>query len=81
MRARAGPYGVPRIIRSNHKFTTASNRTGPLTWCDYDNSTGVKFIRALHSALPVVRVLKIARGPWLDVTEAHSRLIPMYNVE
>ena len=28
-----------------------SSRTGPVTWCDHENSTGVKFLRALHSAL------------------------------
>ena len=46
-----GPYGVLRIIRSTHKCTTVSSRTGPVAWCHHENSTGVKFLRARHSAL------------------------------
>ena len=65
-----GPYG---IIRSNHKRIAVLSRTGPIAWCDHENSTSIKFLRALHSALrakKIVGVLKIVRGPWLDVTEA-----------
>ena len=46
-----GPCGVLWIIQSNHKCTVVSSRTGPLAWCDHENSTSVKFLRALHSAL------------------------------
>ena len=53
--SRAGPVRRPcvvlRIIRSNHKCTAVSSRTGPVAWCDHENSTGVKFRRALHSPL------------------------------
>ena len=45
-----GPCGVLRIFRSNHKCTAVSNRTGPVAWCDHENNTGVKFLRALHLA-------------------------------
>ena len=40
-----------RIIQPNHQYTAVSSRTGPLAWCDHENSTDVKFLRALHSAL------------------------------
>ena len=43
--------GVLRIIRPNHKCTAVSNRTGPVAWCDHENSTDVKILRALHAAL------------------------------
>ena len=46
-----GTRGVLRIIRPNHKCTAVSSRTGPVVWCDHENSTDVKFLRALHSAL------------------------------
>ena len=46
-----GTRGVPRIIRPNHKCTAVSSRTGPVVWCDHENSTDVKFLRARHSAL------------------------------
>ena len=45
-----GTRGVLRIIRPNHQCTAVSSRTGPVAWCDHENST-VKFLRALHSAL------------------------------
>ena len=45
-----GPW-VLRIIQPNHKFADVSNRTGPVAWCDHGNSTDVKFLRALHSAV------------------------------
>ena len=46
-----GTRGVMRIIQPNHQYTAVSSRTGPLAWCDHENSTDVKFLRALHSAL------------------------------
>ena len=46
-----GTRAVLRIIRPNHKCTVVSSRTGPVVWCDHENSTDVKFLRALHSAL------------------------------
>ena len=46
-----GTRGVMRIIKPNHKYTIVSSRTGPVAWCDHENSTDVKFLRALHSAL------------------------------
>ena len=46
-----GTRGVMRIIQPNHKYTAVSSRTGPVAWCDHENSTEVKFLRALHSAL------------------------------
>ena len=46
-----GLCGFLRMIRWNHKCTAVSNRSGPVAWCDHENSTGVKFLRALHSAL------------------------------
>ena len=45
-----GTRGVLRIIRPNHKCTAVSSCTGPVTWCDHENSTDVKFLRAPHSA-------------------------------
>ena len=45
------PCGVPWIIRSNHKCTPVSNCTGTVAWCHHENSTGVKFLWAFHSAL------------------------------
>ena len=60
--SRAGPYDactgiargtrwVLRIIQPNHKYAYVSGRTGAVPWCDHRNSTDVKFLRALHSAL------------------------------
>ena len=46
-----GPCGVLRIIWSNYRCTAVSTRTWPVAWCDHENSTGVKSLRALHSAL------------------------------
>ena len=46
-----GTRGVLRIIQPTHKYTDVSSRTGPVAWCDLGNSTDVKFLRALHSAL------------------------------
>ena len=46
-----GPCWVLRIIRSNQKCTAVSCRTGPVDWCDHENSTGVKFLWAFHLAL------------------------------
>ena len=43
--------GVLRIIRPNHKCTAVSSCTGPVAWCDHENSIDVKILRALHSAL------------------------------
>ena len=43
--------GVLRIIRPNHKCTAVSSRMEPVAWCDHENSTNVKFLRALHSAI------------------------------
>ena len=44
--ARAGiardARGVMRIIRPNHKCTAAPSRTGPVAWCDHENSADVK---------------------------------------
>ena len=48
---RTGSMWIMRIIWSKHKCTAVSSRTGPVAWCDHDNNTGVKFLRALHSAL------------------------------
>ena len=53
--ARTGPargtHVVLRIIRPNHNCRVVSNRTGPVAYCDHENSTDVKFLWALHSAL------------------------------
>ena len=51
-----------------------SSRTGPVAWCDQENSIGVKFLPALHSALRARNRTGaiIIRGPWLDVTEAQQ---------
>ena len=67
-----GNRGVLRIIQPNHKYADAASRTGPVARCDHGNSTDVKFLRALHSALRTRNRTgdKIVRGPWLDVTEA-----------
>ena len=46
-----GTRGVLRIIQPSHKYADVSSRTGPIAWCDHGNSTDVKFLRALHSAL------------------------------
>ena len=46
-----GTRGVLRIIQPNHKYADVSSRTGPVAWCDHGNSTDVKFLRALHSAV------------------------------
>ena len=46
-----GTRGVLRIIQPNRKYAGAASRTGPVAWCDHGNSTDVKFLRALHSAL------------------------------
>ena len=46
-----GTRGVMRIIQPNHKYTAVSSRPGPVAWCDHENSTDVKFLRALHPAL------------------------------
>ena len=46
-----GPYDVLWIIQPNHKYSIVSSCTGPIAWCDHDNSTDVKFLRPLHSAL------------------------------
>ena len=48
---RTGTHRVLRIILQNHKCTAVSNRTGPVALCDHENSTDVKFVRALHFAL------------------------------
>ena len=48
---RTGSMWIMRIIWSKHKCTAVSSRKGPVAWCDYDNNTGVKFLRVLHSAL------------------------------
>ena len=72
--ARAGiardARGVMRIIRQNHKCTAAPSSTGPVAWCDHENSADVKFLRARHLALRARNRTDIVRGPWLDVTEA-----------
>ena len=46
-----GTRGVLSIIRPNHKCIAVSNRTGSVAWCDHENSTDVKLLRALHSSL------------------------------
>ena len=63
-----GTHGVLQIIQPNHKYTAVSNCTGPVAWCDHENSTDVKFLRPYGQE--IVRVIKIVRGPWLDMTEA-----------
>ena len=67
-----GTRGVLRIIQPNHKYADMSSRTGPVAWCDHGNSTDVKFLRVLHSALRARNRTgdKIVWGPWLDATEA-----------
>ena len=69
--------------RPSHTCTAVSCRTGPVAWCDHENSTDVKFLRALHSALRarIVQVIKIVRGPWLDVTEALVRKVPIWRYD
>ena len=61
-----------RIIQPNYKYAAVSSRTGPAARCDHENCTDAKFLRVLHLALRERnrRVMKIVRGPWLDVTEA-----------
>ena len=46
-----GTLGVLRIIRPNHKCTAVSSHTGPAVCGDHENSTDVKILRALNSAL------------------------------
>ena len=53
-----GPYGHrtghPWSLANhwpNHKCTAVSSRAGPVAWCDHENSTDVKILRPLHSAL------------------------------
>ena len=71
-----GTCGVLRIIRPNHKCTAVSSCTGPVAWCDHENSTEVKILRALHSALLAKNRTgdENRTGPWLDVTEALRHL-------
>ena len=38
-----GPRGVLLIIRWNHKCAAVSNRTGPVVWCDHENSNILHF--------------------------------------
>ena len=68
-----GTHGALQIIRTNHKCIAVSSRMGPVAWCDHENSTDVKSLY-VHFTRPygqeIVRVIKIVRGPWLDVTEA-----------
>ena len=68
-----GTRGVLQIIEPNHKYADMSSRTGPVAWCDHGNSTDVTFHNGCFT-LPygqeIARVIKIVRGPWLDVTEA-----------
>ena len=66
-----GTLGVLRIIQPSHKYADVSSRTGPIAWCDHGNSSNVKFLWALHSALRARNRMgdKIVRDPWLDVTE------------
>ena len=72
-----GTRGVLRIIRPNHKCTAVSSRAGPVAWCDHENSTDVKILRALHSALRTKNRTgdKIVRVPWLDVTGALDQYV------
>ena len=67
-----GPCGVMRIIRSNHKYTVTSSRTGPVAWLWPREQHHVKFLWALHSASRARNRTgaKIVWSPWLDVTEA-----------
>ena len=60
---------------------TRSSRTGPVAWCDHGNSTDVKFLRELHSAVRARNHTgdKNRTGPWLDVTEALVSL-PLWGV-
>ena len=61
-----GTRGVLRIIQPNRKYADAASRTGLAVWCDHGNSTD--FTRPYGQE--IVRVIKLERGPWLDVTEA-----------
>ena len=56
----------------NNISDAVSSRTGPVAWCDHKNSTGVNpYVRFTRPyGQEIVRVLKIVRGPCLDVTEA-----------
>ena len=68
-----GPCGVLRSIRSNHKcmYSLVKPYGAHDAWCEHENSTGVKFLRVLHSVLRARNRanVKIVRGPWLDVTD------------
>ena len=72
-----GLGGVLWIIGSNHKCTAVSSHTGHTPWCDHENSTSVKFVWVLHSALRARTHMgaKNHRGPWLDVTKASSVIV------
>ena len=83
-----GPYdarmGIARgtrwvlwIIHPNHKYTAVSSRMGPVAWNDHENSTHIKFLQALHSALRARNRMgdRNCTGPWLDVTEALAVLV------
>ena len=76
---RTGTRGVLRIIRPNHKCTVVSSRPGPVAWCDHENSTDVKFLRARHSALRARNRMgdkkhtgPVVRGDW-GITEICGR--------
>ena len=60
-----GTRGVLRIFQPNHKYADVSSHTGPVAWCDQGNSTDVKFLWALHSALRARNRMgdKIRTGP------------------
>ena len=47
-----GTCGVLRIFQPNHNDTAMSSHTGPTAWYDHENSTDVKLLQMLHSALP-----------------------------
>ena len=74
-----GPWGVLWIIRWNHQRTAMLSYTGPVAWCDHENSTGVKFLRALHSTLRARNRTgaKIVRDPcwmWLRHKTGHIKV-------
>ena len=70
-----GTRGVMPIIQPNHKYTAVSSRTGPVDWCDHENSTDVKFLRGLHSALRAINRMgdKNRTGPMVGCDWGISR--------
>ena len=69
-------HGVP--VASCELFNqTISIHTGPVAWYGHENGMDVKFLYGRFTrpyGQETVRVMKIVRGPWLDVTEAFKHI-------